>query len=439
MRSILTFALFLFNMSAGSFYIDSFSGYDGFWYYIKEAFMASGFLAYALSSRLIPGERIKKGLLMLCNILFTGGIICLNFVSSITTIHLLAVISMFGLGYIGGAVYYYAAAGLFLDRREGLFMALGAAAANLLQFAVQTVLNVVPVLIISLATSFLVISALVIKPPKDWVFGGVLPYEKPEDSAGDNKKAFAVLVIALSLAMLCNGRLNMLQLLDYSENAAAYSGMARLFIIPAYFLAGFIFDRGKRHELYLSLLCSMVICAMLPAAFIKKEYAFCFLIFLENFNIACVTILFWAEAPKTGFAELWASFGRLVMAAEGILGAALIGFFRPESLSDLLFGILLVIFSVAAVGEILRNMTTSKETSDEGADRFQMMSEQYRFTPREEDVVRTIAAMPEATGAELAEALGISRTMLYRYLNQLYEKTGTTEKKELVSLIRGGI
>ncbi|MBO6111953.1 MAG: HTH domain-containing protein [Lachnospiraceae bacterium] len=436
MKNILIYALFLFNMFAGSFYIDSFSGYDGFWYYAKETVMAFGFLVYALTSRFIVHERIKKELLMLCNILFTGGIICLNLVSSVAEVHVLAAISMFGLGYIGGAVYYYAAAGLFLNPREGLFMALGAAIANLLQFSVQTVLDFVPVLITSLVISFFVISVLVIKPPKDWVFGRMLPYEDPGVNTKNNKKAFAVLVLVLSLAMLCSGRLNMLQLLEYSEKAEIYSGAARLSAIPAYFLAGIIFDKGKRHELFLLLLCSMVISAMLPATLIEKDYAFSLMIFLESFNIACVTVFFWSEAPKTGFAELWAAFGRLVMAGEGILGAALIRFFRPDSLSDHLLGILLVISSVFAVGEVLRIVHQSRETSDKGSDRFLIMSEKYRFTPREEDVVRAIADRPEATGAELADTLGISRTMLYRYLNQLYEKTGTREKRELIDLIR---
>ena len=433
---ILIFALFLFNMTAGSFYIDSFSGYDRFWYYAKEMAMALGFLAFAMCSLFFVGERIKKALLMLCNILFTGGIICLNLTSDIGLLHMLAVISMFGLGYIGGAVYYYVSGGLFLDRREGLYMALGAAIANILQFAFQTALNIRPVLIISLGLSFLVISSVVIRPKRDWIFGRILPYEKNDDNAKKTKRAFIALALALSVSMLCIGRLNMLELLNYSERAVSYSGVARLLTIPAYFLAGLLFDRGKRRELYLSLLCSMVLCAMLPSVFVEKEYSVPLLTFLEGYGIACVTVLFWAEAPKTDFAELWASFGRLVMAAEGGLGAAIIGFFKPESLPAQLLEILLTILSVFAIGEVLKNMPLDKETAKTGSDKVLKISEAYQLTPRELDVVRTLAEMSDATGAELSEALGISRTMLYRYLNQLYEKTGTDGKKELIKLIK---
>jgi DNA-binding CsgD family transcriptional regulator len=67
-------------------------------------------------------------------------------------------------------------------------------------------------------------------------------------------------------------------------------------------------------------------------------------------------------------------------------------------------------------------------------DKIDDMAGKYDLTPRERDVLSLLMAKPDAQVSRLAEELGISRTMMYRYLNKLYEKTKTGNKDELTGL-----
>ncbi len=67
-------------------------------------------------------------------------------------------------------------------------------------------------------------------------------------------------------------------------------------------------------------------------------------------------------------------------------------------------------------------------------DKINDMAGKYNLTPRERDVLSLLMVKPDAQVSRLAEELGISRTMMYRYLNKLYEKTKTGNKDELTGL-----
>ena len=55
----------------------------------------------------------------------------------------------------------------------------------------------------------------------------------------------------------------------------------------------------------------------------------------------------------------------------------------------------------------------------------------YELTPRESDVLKCIMST-EKSMKDIAEELQISERMLYRYMKQLYQKTGTETRAGLV-------
>ena len=63
------------------------------------------------------------------------------------------------------------------------------------------------------------------------------------------------------------------------------------------------------------------------------------------------------------------------------------------------------------------------------------LTTQFRLTPRETDVVRIILREKDIRTNEIAQEMKISRSMVYRYINNLYEKTETDEKHDLISII----
>ncbi len=63
------------------------------------------------------------------------------------------------------------------------------------------------------------------------------------------------------------------------------------------------------------------------------------------------------------------------------------------------------------------------------------LTTEFRLTPRETDVVRIILREKDIRTNEIAQELEISRTMVYRYINSLYEKTGTNEKHDLIKVL----
>ena len=71
--------------------------------------------------------------------------------------------------------------------------------------------------------------------------------------------------------------------------------------------------------------------------------------------------------------------------------------------------------------------------TDKTADKFLAFTQKYHFTPRECDVLKELLTSDD-TMKNIAEALGISERMLYRYMNNLYQKTGAETRAALMKL-----
>ena len=69
----------------------------------------------------------------------------------------------------------------------------------------------------------------------------------------------------------------------------------------------------------------------------------------------------------------------------------------------------------------------------QSARKFLAFTKKYHFTPRECDVLKELLTSDD-TMKNIAEALGISERMLYRYMNNLYQKTGVETRAALMKL-----
>ncbi len=168
--------------------------------------------------------------------------------------------------------------------------------------------------------------------------------------------------------------------------------------------------------------------------------------------IGYITFSFWLLAPRTDRPELWASFGRILMGFECLTGLLYTYIQDDNIMMDYMICIALTVLAVGVVipeltGRIqseVRSMTrqdiyseaVSLQQEEEKNRRLLFgLTTQFRLTPRETDVVRIILREKDIRTKEMAKEMEISRSMVYRYINSLYEKTGTDEKQDLIRVL----
>ena len=453
--SIFLFAAYHLNMMACSIYTDSLIGWNGTLYYIKILMMVLGYAVFYGSRRVVGSTTWRKYLLIASNVIYDAGLILLMMIDNTVIITGVSLVVMFVLGYVGGAVYYFLSLSVSENPHGGRIIGLGGALAYILHYVLWAMLRQEVIMIVVLLTLFVFVTYIVIRNPKEWASSDPLPYADKMNTKvrQDNIRTLFLLCGLTVAALLCMGRAHRIVFNTYDDQSGVLYGLARLFAVPSYLIIGLLYDKKKRSALSGIMLLSMIITVWMPADFVHMPVVVQYIRQLcESFMIGYITFSFWLLAPRTDRPELWASFGRILMGFECLTGL-LYTFIRIDNIMmDYMICIALTVLTVSLVipeitGIIqseVRDMTRqdiySEEVSlqqEEEKNRRILfgLTTQFRLTPRETDVVRIILREKDIRTNEIAQEMKISRSMVYRYINNLYEKTETDEKHDLISII----
>lgn len=440
---ILLYAAYHLNMMSCSIYTDSRTGWVWASYRTKLFAMILGFLSFSISRRIVKDHVLRKRFLMLINIVYSISLIIIMLSNDPGIITMLSLLAMFLVGHMGGVVYYYVSLGIYKFEHAGLVVALATSLAYITHYICWAVLGQEIIMVIVMLAGFGMVSYIVIDPKSEYIYMDPLPYSDGSDvkDIKMERKHMLLLIGVAAVALLSVDRSYQAFVDNYSDLAGEVYGLSRLTALPASFLIGFLYDRKRRDIMSILMLLAMIIRIWLPADFFLEGLLIFTYQISEVYIYLFITISFWEAAPESGHQELWASFGRVLMIMGFLMD--LLGGLMPKG-SSIGGQLLDCVLFLLAIGFIIMELSYRqarileqkiKEASAEGKEERHLvdLTEKYGLTPREKDVVAELLSNPDLQVQALADHLGISRTMFYRYMNKLYEKTGTLDRIQLVS------
>ncbi|MBQ9199811.1 MAG: helix-turn-helix transcriptional regulator [Lachnospiraceae bacterium] len=410
-------------------------------HYIGTIVVGLGFFCFYISRKIFPSISMRKVILMFFNVAYISGMIYTMFIPANLYITWIVLLS---LGYLGGVVYYYIAVAIGRTRYVGRVAMIGQIFALLMQMLIPQNIDDTFILITILIIVFLLVTYLVLFPPADWMFEEILPYAKETPMWNNEiRKRLTILLIIVFFAdmFVCLVEITWTAKL---ENDIMYT-FPRYFMIAGYALAG-IFADYKKHK-YLDTALLVVLGFSFSGIYMAEHTTerLCIYYILAGFTILYMNIKFWHLASYTKSPEIWASFGRIIYVFEGFISEFFIKTIRG---SNFYCTIVLALFFAVVIYCILKESPLkaqgewilfesdealqSIESKEEATQKeFMNYASTYELTPRECDVLKCILNSDESMKI-IAEQLGISERMLYRYMNQLYEKTGAENRAGLV-------
>jgi len=405
-------------------------------HYIMMSFMALGFPLFGISQKLFLSIESRRKLFLSIYTLYFLGAVGAYFIK----IPLLSIassyITILTLGFLGGAIYYYVAEGFVEHPAIGRITGLCSAAAVLLQMALQSLLNFATLLIvIILGFALAVYGAMQLN--NEWMFDEPLEYARRDEKEELSSKRDIITRIAwVAMVFIVISITDLLCVeVTASGNTIMYN-WPRFGLAIGYVLIGFLADIGHGRYLHLTGLCSLLPTIIVPFLMQDGRYTVGMFIFymVVGAQILSATLSFFRIAPKTSFPELFSSLGRFINACVEIL--MLIPF-----LSGLIPGLLLEI--IMLVGIILALSTggllnaSIPAQNKEAPDLMQLFSERFSLTPRERDLLEVLLSCDDNM-KEVARKMAVSERVAYRHLSNVYEKTGTTSRLQLMRLYYEG-
>ena len=411
-------------------------------HYIDYVLVAAGFVSFALLRRIFKNEKARIRLLVIPNLVYFISVIALYFIKSVILYSVMAMLSAFSLGVLGGRVYFCMSLALAQTPYIGKVMAISASVAVLLQYLLQEHLNIIFGIPVMLVLGFSATLWLAVKKPWEWLGEDCLPYERESAEAKEeiHKRLLILTLTVAALSVIGTFYDTQMMRLNVQTNYQEfnYYSWPRLFIIAGYVLIGFIGDIKKQKYVPLATLCMAMFAVFNPILFGELEnYQFnmCLYYICLGVSIVYFNLMFWNIAQKTKKPELWAGMGRVISGlADAVLAAVCIADLPLNFIIgiDILMFVVLVV-SLAAGGYLLIGNKAEKRSKDTGTagesvtstqERLKLYAERCALTPREAEVLERLMTTEDGV-QEIADSLYISRRMVQRYISSIYEKTET--------------
>ncbi|MBQ7564184.1 MAG: hypothetical protein IJT16_09365 [Lachnospiraceae bacterium] len=374
-------------------------------------------------------------------------------------------LAVYGTGFMGGLAYYKTALGIRLFSKGGFIVAASQAAAFILQYFLQFQADV-PLLLCAVSVSGYLFFALLTK-------GFGMEIEKkymafisgteraPEERVPEASKAFA-----FRLCLITAGSIALAAFFDnWLERRMTESALTgelsafswpRLILIPVFLVCGLIFDRWGEKLLSVVVFCvdliSVLIILLLKSG--QAQIILCLFYVLVSAVSAWYQIMFLHRSPDSKLPALWAVMGRLIDGGITLFLALFSVSLLPAALATAVALVVLIVILVCMIlngyfafgvdsperdakAQETENVSkastpSERETFSRKLDAFSL---QYELTLREKDVLKALT-QSEKPLTKVAAELEISRTMLYRYLNRIYEKTGLSSREELAGALK---
>lgn len=400
-----------------------------------------GYFFLTISRSLIHGETARKGLLASCGCIYLIGAVTMLSTGNVVLYLASSFLSLFSFGYIGAYVHYALSMLLSGSESVGKIIGISAAAATVLQFAVQNLFITDTVFIVSIGLSLGVLILCIIKPSKDWVFENALPYDsKPEL----NRSHVTVLIAAVFIMSLVIGLNDGIITSLHAQKQMNIASWSRLFYALGLVIAGVAADLKKRRYLALTTVCTMLF-STVAIFFLSKPSMYVFnsvlMYFYSGFYVMYLTVTFTDLAPKTSMPTLWAGMGRIVRGvATSVIVIPAMWMFNSFGdtpiliMSCALCAAVLILLSVSGMLLPAKPGVKGSKTDDPSSvlqitaeQRLELFSARYSLTPRETEVLNHITSESKSI-QEIADEMYVSRRTLQRYITSIYEKTETKSR-----------
>lgn len=337
---------------------------------------------------------------------------------------------------IGGeCIYIYS---LMIDAmrrgtRIGIIYFSGASGAVIVQYLLQSFSSKLNLTLYSLVISGFIMSIYELS-------GGSKGTEKPNKSSNlvpiphRLRYVLITLVIIICLELIGNFLTYSLLILTSDGTPVVYS-FPRLFIILGYLVMGIMVDYREMKFLPIITFCAILLGTLNPVLFGEPEHIYVntsiFYVVVGVIN-CFLTFMMWKYAVGSRFMPLIAVSGRIIDNIFSIIFISPILSSLPLSytISLELFVIIFIILLLAFSGQLDLKKDTEPAVKHISPEEF---AKRYNLTEKETEVF--VAAI-EHNGnvSELARSLYISRTVLYRHLGRICEKTGMSNLRGIRTL-----
>ena len=466
-------------------------------YFLIQVTQTIGFLLFPISRRIFKTITLRKTLLNTLSVLFICSMIGMIFLPAGSYILILCdFISSLCIGYIGTAVYYSISSELYQYSHLGLIVGGCTSISILLQFLLQEMLQLRIPIIIMLTVIFILLLYLILRKKDQVIFNDLLPYaeETPNYNTSIRRKVIYAVILGLSFYVmaLLNETTYFYAETNFMSFPRLFVIVGYLFVGLAFDIFGsrFIHIFGLcamvvcfactyspdypnvRFSLFYFIVGAMtgyLILSFLSLAPKTKNpdlwVSFARIInILETFAglyltqrigqhtylIILILALLFIGAIEFAIADLLTQYQ--LDAAEQEHNTPTLSYLRKLALfenassdhvtadhaasdhipSDKDSTFEQSIPSNAPAADTITD-PSSDIITDKTADKFLAFTKAYHFTPRECDVLKELLTSDD-TMKNIAEALGISERMLYRYMNNLYQKTGAETRAALMKL-----
>ncbi len=440
------FIILRMSNQAGRGYLEE--QYQEFVYLFIQLVVIGGFFIHALIRTKVRSEKNYKRLTLVSLALCMTGTAVMLF-SSAASLFYLAVtgLSVFFLGFTGGAVYSQIVSLTANKARAGFCIGTGYAAAVALQFCLQLQWTVVPALSVMLAVSFGALGFLLLKSTE------ALAAPEQEQDFATRPLLFFTSVITLALLIFTsyyNSYIHHLQIASGYTDYNVYT-WPRLLMIPAILLFGFLGDLRGGKFLPLGTLCVVVVALLNTVLLGRETYILnmCLYYVAVTAVIAYYNLTFIRLAARTRHPAVWAVMGRVIDSAAVVLGMTLkfSTFSQAAVLMTDIAALVVAIIMMTLTGafdlpEHARHEAQSvpetapvpEPQTETETDPCSAIQEIYRITPSEMKVLRELVSTDDKQDV-IASRLNISVSTLRHHVTSIYKKTGTQTRSALCKLV----
>lgn len=406
-------------------------------YGISYIVVAAGYPLYFLMLRAVKKHTLQRATTLCAAVLGAASFLVVSFTTLPALLVVCTLVSHLTSGYIGGAVYYYAAMRMRGYGRIGLAIGVVCAGANAVQMVCITALSLLSVsaglwverVILLLALAGVALYIITRVPAVQQT--GTKVEKTP---ASIHKYVLGGLVAVAILAILHGINDGVITTLHAASDDFIVYGYPRLFVIPGLLLAGAVSDlRDRRFFPYATLVAMLtgtvaVLLFSSPETYnIGTSFIYFFFSFMTLFSI--VPFMEWA--PSTAGPALTAVAGRSVRYAFSGL-AIIVGGILFASASMVALLVLFVVFLAGLftvfffMGQL--HLPPRKNVNEPRP--CQLFADKYSLTERETDVLEVI--LQGVTVSDISHQLFISEITVKRHVSNILKKTDTKNRAELI-------
>lgn len=414
-------------------------------HYLKTPALMAGFLLFPLSRRLGRSIRIRRTLFICLNLIYITGMILITgavLPEGIPVYMASCIISLLALGFLGGAVYYYMAAGFVNHPCMGRLSGIGGAAAFLIQTAALYMISSPTALLILLLAGFVISLYITLSTHQfsELIFDEPLEYAEKGDSALPGKNIIFAGIASITLCyMICGMTDTILISMNFAGDMSIYA-WPRLFGAVGYIIGGVLADLQNREWLHTSAFAMSLLCIPIPLILAQGSFYFgvCLYYIIVVAQIVFLNIYFWDLAPKTSHPEFWSGMSRILASAVSMIMPLFSGISVMSAvIIEVVFTLTAMIFIVSG-GFFPKRETAAAALPETGnpdtpVDHIALFSERYNLTPREWDLLKLMLERDDEV-PDLAASMNVSTRTVYRHLNNIYEKTGTESRYAIMRL-----